>query len=86
MEALLSLVFVAVFPLALFGFLMWLTYLEDTLPRAVSRAGRQPDPAPILRIPVQRPPQASGMPAQRIPSAGTRTAEPQPTAHRVSSL
>jgi len=56
MKSLLLLLFAATFPLALFAFLLWLTYLEDTLPRSVRRARRTPDPAPILRMPVQQEP------------------------------
>ena len=37
---------------ALLGFLMWLSHLEDTLQRDVRRARRQPEPPPILAIPV----------------------------------
>ncbi len=36
--------------------LLWLAHLEDTLPQDVQRAGRRPDPAPILAIPVRRAP------------------------------
>src|SRR4029079_17756266 len=32
--------------------LLWLAHLEDTLPRDVEAARRQPAPAPILAIPV----------------------------------
>jgi hypothetical protein len=56
MKSLLLLLFAATFPVALGAFLLWLTRLEDTLPRSVQRARRTPDPAPILRIPVQRQP------------------------------
>lgn len=78
MKSLLLLVFAATFPLTLFALVLWLTYLEDTLPRSVRHARRTPDPAPILRIPVQRQPEAvvslprpepqpdaPGIPAQR---------------------
>ena len=34
--------------------LLWLAHLEDTLPRDVEAARRQPAPAPILAIPVTR--------------------------------
>ena len=40
---------------ALLGFLLWLSHLEETLQRDVRRAQRQPEPPPILAIPVRRP-------------------------------
>ena len=47
--------------------LLWLAHLEDTLPRDVEAARRQPAPAPILAIPVTRaaPPRVVTVPAQR---------------------
>jgi hypothetical protein len=44
------------FPLIGLGLLLWLTHLEETLPRAVDQARRKPDPPPILAIPVREPP------------------------------
>ena len=44
---------VLVFPWLCLGFLLWMSWLEDTLPAAVRRSGRTPDPAPILAIPVE---------------------------------
>ena len=43
---------VAVFPWLCLGFLLWMAWLEDSLPAAVRRSGRTPDPAPILAMPV----------------------------------
>jgi hypothetical protein len=40
---------------ALLAFLLWLSHLEDTLERDVRRAQRQPEPPPILAIPVRTP-------------------------------
>ena len=40
------------FPLLCLGFLLWMARLEDSLPAAVRKAERQPDPAPILAVPV----------------------------------
>jgi hypothetical protein len=40
---------------ALLAFLLWLSHLEETLQRDVGRALRQPEPPPILAIPVRRP-------------------------------
>jgi hypothetical protein len=44
-----------VFAPALLAFLLWLSHLEDTLERDVRRAQRQPEPPPILAIPVRSP-------------------------------
>jgi len=51
--------------------LLWLAHLEDTLPRDVEAARRQPAPAPILAIPVTRPapPRRLTVPAQRTAPA-----------------
>lgn len=43
---------VITFPLLCLGFLLWMARLEDSLPAAVRKAERQPDPAPILAVPV----------------------------------
>jgi len=54
---------------ALLGFLMWLSHLEDTLQRDVGRAQRQPEPPPILAIPVapvDQPAPPAVVPEQRI--------------------
>src|SRR4051812_37021144 len=41
------------FPVATLVLLLWLTRLEETLPRDVEAARRRPAPAPILAIPVR---------------------------------
>jgi hypothetical protein len=41
------------FPVAALVLLLWLTRLEETLPRAVEAARRKPAPAPILAMPVR---------------------------------
>jgi hypothetical protein len=43
---------VVAFPLLCLGFLLWMARLEDSLPAAVRKAERLPDPAPILAVPV----------------------------------
>ena len=43
---------VVTFPLLCLAFLLWMAHLEDTLPEAVRRTERRPDPPPILAIPV----------------------------------
>lgn len=53
---------------ALLGLLLWLSHLEETLQRDVLRAQRQPEPPPILAIPIRRPVQRAPrvvMPEQR---------------------
>lgn len=65
---------VTLFPVAGLGLLLWLAYLEDTLPRDVRAAKRRPPPAPVLAIPVRRPLEPTQqvlVPAQRTaPAAG----------------
>lgn len=39
-------------PLLALALLLWLSWLEDGLPRAVDAAQRQPVPEPILAVPV----------------------------------
>ena len=41
------------FPVAALVLLLWLTRLEETLPRAVEAARRKPAPPPILAMPVR---------------------------------
>ncbi len=90
MDLLLVLLAAALFPVACLGFVLWMGRIEDTLPGAVRRATRKPDPLPVLAIPVRRPAPAVVIPAQRTDSsvaltAGARTrrrssAAPEPTA------
>jgi hypothetical protein len=49
----LTLVAAMLFPVAALVLLLWLTRLEETLPRAVEAARRKPAPAPILAMPVR---------------------------------
>jgi hypothetical protein len=73
MSVLLVLAGALVMPVGAFAFLMWLAYLEDTLPADVRRAQRKPAPPPILAIPVRTPqaePQTVVIPEQRpVPAA-----------------
>lgn len=50
MQLLTLLLGVALFPFVGLGFLLWMARLEDSLPAAVRRAERSPDPAPIVAI------------------------------------
>jgi len=43
------------FPPAAFALLLWLTHLEETLPRDVRAGMRRPPPPPILAVPVREP-------------------------------
>ena len=55
MDLLLMLSVVVAFPVACLGFVLWMGRVEDSLPGAVRRAVRTPDPPPVLAIPVRRP-------------------------------
>ena len=66
MRAILQLAFAGTFPLVCLAMLLWLSYLEDTLPQSVRRTVRKPDPPPVLAIPTQRRPVAA-IPTQRRP-------------------
>lgn len=52
-ELLTMLAGVLVFPWLCLAFLLWMSWLEDSLPAAVRRTGRTPDPEQILAIPVE---------------------------------
>ncbi|MGZ4438219.1 MAG: hypothetical protein ACXVWU_09470 [Nocardioides sp.] len=67
MNAVLVLVAAMVFPLACLGLLLWLTWLEDTLPVTVARHDRRPEPPPILAMPVRPRPPVARVPVQRTP-------------------
>jgi hypothetical protein len=53
LELLTMLAGVLLFPWLCLAFLLWMSWLEDSLPSAVRRTGRTPDPEPILAIPVE---------------------------------
>jgi hypothetical protein len=59
------------FPVAALVLLLWLTRLEETLPRAVEAARREPAPAPILAMPLRgseaMSPVVPALPAVRLP-------------------
>lgn len=85
MDLLLVLLAAALFPVACLAFVLWMGRIEDTLPDAVRRARRKPDPLPVLAIPVRRPSPAVVIPAQRTdsPAALTVVADPAPSATPV---
>jgi hypothetical protein len=53
------------FPVLGLGLLLWLTHLEETIPRDVRTAQREPPPPPILAVPVRTKPAPA--PAAFIP-------------------
>jgi hypothetical protein len=66
MDLFLVLLAAATFPVVCLGFVLWMARLEDSIPDAVRRATRSPDPAPVLAVPVRRAtPHAVVIPEQR---------------------
>ena len=67
--------------------LLWLAHLEDTLPRDVEAARRQPAPAPILAIPVTAPAprRVVQIPAQRPAPAVELSPSTEPSRSAVSA-
>lgn len=87
MDLLVVLLAAALFPVGCLGFVLWMARIEDSLPDAVRRATRTPDPLPVLAIPVRRtvPAQIPVVPAQRsapvetpVASALAPAVEPAP--------
>ena len=54
MDLMLLLLAVAAFPVVCLAFVLWMGVIEDSIPAGVARAVRDPDPAPILMVPVRR--------------------------------
>ena len=54
MDLMLLLLAVAAFPVACLAFVLWMGVIEDSIPAGVARAVREPDPPPILMVPVRR--------------------------------
>ena len=54
MDLILVLLFVTAFPVGCLAFVLWMGVIEDSIPAGVRRAVREPDPAPILAVPVRR--------------------------------
>ena len=54
MDLFIVLLAAATFPVACLGFVLWMARIEDSIPDAVRRATRSPDPAPVLAVPVRR--------------------------------
>lgn len=68
------------FPLLGLGLLLWLSHLEETLPRAVVDARHKPDPPPILAIPVRDPePPTVRIPRQRTAAQTGAASLPEPS-------
>lgn len=56
MDLMLVLLAVTAFPVACLAFVLWMGVLEDSIPAGVRRAAREPDPPPVLAVPVRRTP------------------------------
>lgn len=54
MDLMLVLLAVTAFPVACLAFVLWMGVIEDSIPTGVRRAAHEPDPAPILAVPVRR--------------------------------
>ena len=54
MDLILVLLAVTAFPVGCLAFVLWMGVIEDSIPAGVRRAVREPDPAPILAVPVRR--------------------------------
>ena len=52
MQLVTMLAVVVTYPVLCLGFVLWMARFEDSLPDAVRKAVRTPDPPPILAIPV----------------------------------
>ena len=82
MDLMLVLLAVTAFPGACLGFVLWMGVIEDSIPAGVRRAAREPDPAPILAVPVRRTaaPEAAGW-WESVAADPTRVAaDPAPAA------
>lgn len=66
MQLVTMLAVVVTYPVLCLGFVLWMGRFEDSLPDAVRRAVRTPDPPPILAIPVL-PPVAAVQPPATVP-------------------
>jgi hypothetical protein len=53
MQLVTMLALVVTYPVLCLGFVLWMARFEDSLPDAVRKAVRTPDPPPILAIPVR---------------------------------
>ena len=73
------------FPVASLVLLLWLTRLEETLPRDVEAARRKPAPAPILAIPVRGSEAAGTGRARRVAPRSRRSSSCPGSARRRRS-
>ena len=60
---------VAAFPVAALAMLLWLTHLEETLPRDVRSASRTPTPPPVLAVAVRQTEPAGSLGVERARQA-----------------
>ena len=65
------------FPVLGLGLILWLTHLEETIPRDVRKAQREPPPPPILRVPVRAepPPVRPGLVPEQRPALDAALAD-----------
>jgi hypothetical protein len=82
MDLFLVLLAAATFPVACLGFVLWMARIEDSIPDAVRRATRSPDPAPVLAVPVRRatPAAVVAIPEQRTEPPVVAVAAPSAAA------
>jgi hypothetical protein len=84
LELLMMLGGVLLFPWLLLGFLLWMAWVEDSLPAAVRRSERTPDPAPILAFPVG-PPEAAPAPVPAVPAVPEQRQAPAAQADEIGA-
>ena len=74
MDLLVVLLASALFPVGCLAFLLWMSRIEDSIPDAVRKATRMPDPPPVLAIPVAPPGHDAGRRGARaaLRAAGDR--------------
>lgn len=88
MDIALMLLGVTAFPVAGLGLLLWLTHLEETLPRDVRSALRASTPPPVLAVPARRP-EPSLVPERKVPQVPStdpeRLREARPPADQAFS-
>jgi hypothetical protein len=79
---------VLIFPWGCLAFLLWMAWLEDRLPGAISQAQRAAAPPPIVALPVrsdETAPQATPAPAPAPVPAAEHTRPVEPVAKLVES-
>ena len=62
MQLVTMLAVVLTYPVLCLGFVLWMARFEESLPDAVRKAVRTPDPPPILAVPVRPPAEPTAPP------------------------